>query len=244
MAFVSVFCLFSVALVVRDIVIESADRRRDRKKTETQNETSRQTPAEAETESEAEVQTAPSEQLEEESGEAEKESEPVEKAEGDGNEVTFSLGSNETLEEKYLSLPAEYKLYYDEIVKHAAIQEGAKHAKTARYEEFKIGNTRLVRLCIKKGIVVCEFILYNSDFRRLHKELKVNVKQAPTVVKVTDAEIVQMAKDSIDIAVRAIAEEKAYKKELANERRRQQRAEKKRAEQEATEEAAQPATPV
>ena len=126
----------------------------------------------------------------------------------DENAISFSLGEKETLEQKYLALTQEYKEYYDEIAKHAMMKEGSKRFKTEKYGEYKIGKNRLVRLTIKKGIVNCEFILYNSDFKNYINDKKVSVKQAPTTVKVTDHSIVQVAKDSIDIAIQAFEEEK------------------------------------
>ena len=51
-------------------------------------------------------------------------------------------------------------------------------------------------------------------------ENKVDVKQAATVIKITDAAAVQAAKDSIDIVVKTINDEKEYKKQQAKERRK------------------------
>lgn len=149
----------------------------------------------------------------------------------DENSVTFSKSARETLEEKYLALPAEYKSFYDEIVKHATIQEGSKRFKNARYEEFKIGQARIVRVLIKRGIIVCEFIMQNTDFKNYINETNVNVRQAATVIKVVDVEALQAVKDSIDIVVKAIAEEKEYKKQIAREKRKKAREEKKLAEE-------------
>ena len=135
-------------------------------------------------------------------------------------DVAFNTTANDTLEEKYLALSAEQKGYYDEIALYAANKEDAKRFKNLRYEEFKIGKSRLVRMLIKRGQIVCEFILYNSDFKNYVNENKVAVKQAATVIKITDEAAVQAAKDSMDIVVNTINEEKEYKKQQAKERRK------------------------
>ena len=152
---------------------------------------------------------------------------PVAEVVEDNDTVRFAPQQSQTLEEKYLALSAKERGYYDEIALYAAKKEEVKKFKNARYEEYKIGKTRLVRLLIKRGAVVCEFMLHNADFKNYISENKVSVKHAATVMKIEDAEAVQAAKDSVDIVIQAIAEEKEYKKELARERRRQARANKK-----------------
>lgn len=140
--------------------------------------------------------------------------------EEDKPDVAFNTTAKDTLEEKYLALSAEQKAYYDEIALYAANKEDAKRFKNLRYEEFKIGKSRLVRMLIKRGQIVCEFIMYNSDFKNYVNENKVSVKQAATVIKITDEAAVQAAKDSMDIVVNTINEEKEYKKQQAKERRK------------------------
>jgi hypothetical protein len=147
--------------------------------------------------------------------------------EEDDDTVRFAPKQTQSLDEKYRALSSKDKAYYDEIATYAGKKEEAKKFKNARYEEYKIGKTRLVRLLIKRGAVICEFILPNADFKNYINENKVSVKQAATVMKIEDAEGVKAAKDSVDIAVQALMEEREYKKELARERRRQARASKK-----------------
>ena len=141
--------------------------------------------------------------------------------------VRFSPKTAPTLEEKYLALSPRARGYYDEIVKYAVAIEGAKRVKNTRYEEYKVGITRLVRLLIKREIVVCEFILPNADFKNYLNENKVNVQHAATSMKITDDTALQAAKDSVDIVVLAMAQEKEYKRQLALKRRRENRRMKK-----------------
>ena len=149
--------------------------------------------------------------------------EPTEEAEGeeeDEGAVSFVASKSETLEEKYLALSADEKRYYDEILFHAAGKENARRFRNVRYEDVKIGQTRLVRMRIKRGVITCEFTLYNTNFKNYINENKLSVKQAPTVLKITDEAAVRAAIDSIDIVVNNIAEEKEYKKQLAREKRK------------------------
>lgn len=137
--------------------------------------------------------------------------------------VTFSSDKTLTIDDKYLELDSNDKKNYDEIIAYASKVEGSRRFKNARYEEYKVGKNRLVRMLIKRGVVVCEFILPNNDFKNYVNENKIKIKSAPTVLKITDAESVQVAKDSIDIAIKAIEEEKEYKRQQTRERRKQAR---------------------
>lgn len=150
----------------------------------------------------------------------------------DENSVVFSAGEQKTLEEKFQQLDPQLQKYYVEIVQYAMSQSGAKQFKNAKYEEYRIGKTRLVRMQIKRGVVVCEFILLNSDFRNYIQDNKVHVRQSPTVLRVENEEALAAAKSSIDIAVKAAADETEYRKQRQREKRRQARQERLRAEQE------------
>ena len=137
----------------------------------------------------------------------------------DESKVTFSTGQ-QTLDEKYLELSSEEKGWYDEVIKYASAVEGSKRFKNARYEEYKVGKNRLVRLLIKRGVINCEFILQNSNFRNYVNENKISVSQSATVIRIDSAATVDVVKDSINIVVAAINEEKEYKKQLAREKRK------------------------
>lgn len=165
------------------------------------------------------VEEAPAEEPVAEEIPAEEIAEADEEAD-DESTISFSTGQRQTLEEKYLALSAEQKSWYDEIVKYAANVEGSKHFKNVRYEEYKVGKNRLVRMLIKRGVIQCEFILHNSDFKNFVNENKISVKQSATTMIVDSDVTVDAAKNSIDIVVAFIAEEKEYKKKLAREKRR------------------------
>lgn len=153
--------------------------------------------------------------------------EPIATAQQDAETaVTFAAGDKgQTLEDKYLALEDDMKKRYDEINSYASAVEGGKRFKNLRYEEFKIGSLRIVRMLIKRGVIVCEFMMQNSNFKSYVAENKISVKQSATVIKVTDDTAVQTIKDTIDIVVKAIAEEREFKKQLAREKRRAKRQE-------------------
>ncbi len=148
--------------------------------------------------------------------------EPVsEEQEGD---VTFST-EKRTLDEKYLELSAEYKGYYDELVRYAMSFEGSRRYKTANHEEYKVSRRRLVKIKIKREIIVCELLVPNLDFKNFISENKVEAKQQSTVINVTDEQSLEAVKGCIAIAYQEIEEELAYKKEQARIRRLEKRKE-------------------
>ena len=241
MVVVSIMAMFAVMVVFRDIVKEILQARREER--ENKKAAAQQPAAQpvAPVAAPVEEPAAPVEQTPEEPVvEAEPVEEPVEEAaaeepvaaeaaaeeavaeevEDPEGTITFSAGQRQTLEEKYLELTSEARGWYDEIIKYATMVEGSKRFKNARYEEYKVGKNRLVRMLIKRGIIHCEFILHNSDFKNYINENKISVKQAATTMRVENAAGVDAVKSSIDIAVAAIAEEKEYKKKLAREKRK------------------------
>ncbi len=213
MAFAVVLCLFSVLIITKEIVAESLEKRKLKV---------------AESKSAEQPEPQEIQELDQPQTVVETEETPiVEEETATAEMIRFAPKTVQTLEEKYLALDGKYRGYYDEIVKYALAQENVKRIKNARYEEYKAGNTRLVRLLVKRGVVVCEFILPNADFKNYINENKVNVKHAATVMRIEDATTVQAAKDSIDIVVNALAQEREYKKQLARERRKENRRKEK-----------------
>lgn len=133
--------------------------------------------------------------------------------------LNFEKPKTQTLCEKYAELSDEQKRFYDEIVAHAAAIEGSRKIANDRFEEYKSGSGRLVRVLIKRGIVTCEYLMPNDNFKRYVAGNKVRVKSAPITLKITDEKAMQAAKDSVDIANKIIEDEKSYKKEQAKLRR-------------------------
>ena len=250
MVVVSIMALFAVMVVFRDVVSEVLEARRERERADRsiiQHAERIIAEAEAKAASEAvkevPVVVAPAKieepvapvievvdeapVIEEEPAKEEEpavEEEAPEAEENADGTISFSLGQQQTLDEKYLALPQEQRGWYDEIIKYASAVEGSKRVKNARYEEYKVGKNRLVRLVIKRGVINCEYILHNSDFKNYVNENKISVKQSATTMLIETAASVDVVKNTIDIVVAQIAEEKEYKKRLAREKRRAARA--------------------
>ena len=127
----------------------------------------------------------------------------------------------ETLEEKYLALSTEAKNWYDEIVRYAMLQKGVKRFKTAKQEVYKVGKHRIVKLSIRRGVIISEFLILNLS---LPTGDGVSLKQAPTILKVDSDDALTVAIRTIDLAIAAAEEDRRIKREQKNERRRQARA--------------------
>ena len=220
-AVVLIIGIFCVVVVTRDIVTEErAKKNASEAATATPVVVYQPAPAPQQTE-EPEVEEPKEEPAKEEP--ATEETAVTEEVAEDDGVVNFATGTK-TLDEKYLELTPEFKGYYDEIVRFANTVEGSKRYKNANYEEYKVGKNRLVRLKIKRETVICELVIPNLAFKNYVSENRVEVKQAPATIKVVDDATLSAVKDSMQIAINAIEEERAYKKEQAKLRRRQKRA--------------------
>jgi hypothetical protein len=218
MVVVTVMALFAILVVLRDIVKEVLLSKREREPAKKVVKVEVKPVAEPVAEPVVEKVAEPIVETVVEEPVAEPVVEEV-VATDDESKVTFSTGQ-QTLDEKYLELSSEEKGWYDEVIKYASAVEGSKRFKNARYEEYKVGKNRLVRLLIKRGVINCEFILQNSNFRNYVNENKISVSQSATVIRIDSAATVDAVKDSINIVVAAINEEKEYKKQLAREKRK------------------------
>ena len=207
----AMFAMFAMLIVVRDIARESAN-----KKQQPAPQVIVQTVAPEKKVEKKEVAPV-KEEVKEEVAVA------VADATDDEDKVSFSASNQQTLEEKYLELSAQAKGWYDEIAKKATVVENSKRVKNARYEEYKVGNSRIVRLLIKRGVVFCEFKLQNSEFSNFVSKNKISVKQSATLIKIVDDAACDVAKNTIDIVLQQIEQEKQYKKQLAREKRREKR---------------------
>ena len=207
----AMFCMFVMA---RDVIIEERERRQKKEELGCKPPVAYNQPAPV-----LEDQPAPKK---EEASAKELAKEEVAPTITDDSAIVFSA-TQQTLDEKYLELSQEHKSYYDEIVKFAMAVEGSKRFKNESYEEYKVGKTRIVRLKIKRGVIVCELVIPNLTFKTYVADNKVAMKQAPATIKVIDEATFNAVKESIKIAVKAMEEEKAYRKEQAKLRRKQKR---------------------
>lgn len=136
-------------------------------------------------------------------------------------QVVFAAVPKQTHSEKYKALSSEQRGWYDEIAAYAASRtEEIKSVITNGYEEYRFYGKRVIRFVIKRGVIVCEYIIANPNFSRYVSANKVAVKQAATTLKIMEAKDVGAAKDSIDIAVNYLVEERQEAKRLERERRK------------------------
>lgn len=140
----------------------------------------------------------------------------------DENAVVFSRQTL-TLEERYATLSTEYKRYFDDIIRHAMAKEGVRELKYTNYNDYKNGSYKVLRITIKRGEIVCEFQFLDRDFLNYANSSSVKMKQSATTIKISEPSAVGAVKDGIDLVCSQIAEDKAYKKNLANEKRREKR---------------------
>ena len=138
----------------------------------------------------------------------------AEKTINENNIKTFLALPKLTHLEKYMLLNEEKKSWYDEIINYAKEKENVKHRLTENYEDVKLYSKRVIRMVIKREEIICEFILGNNRFNDYMKQKNLNVKILPTQLKIDSIEAKDAAKESIDLTIHSIMEERNLKKEL------------------------------
>lgn len=146
----------------------------------------------------------------------------------DDSVVSFEKGGKKTLDEAFFELSDEKKNYYNEVARYAsAVSTVTKHYKSETREEWKVGSASLLRMKIRRGEVLCEFDIQNSDVKERIADSSVSVKQSQTIVKLKDGSAVEFVFKIIDLAAETIEQEKQEKKKAMLARRRAKREKKK-----------------
>ena len=242
MLFLCSLCLFAVLVIARDMIAESMAKRKGDFTAEAPQPAKEQiikevtvikeVPVKTETvimEAPAPVPEPVVEEMPEQIPEPVSEPVPEEVTEeesvvlpDDPNAVKFSTNQL-TMEEKYAMLSTEHKGYFDAIVKHAMSKEGAKVNMSKNYYDYKVGLTRLVRMSIKRGEIICEFIFIDRDFKNYASQADLKIRSTGSMIKITEPAAVGVAKDGIDLVFTQLEEEREYKKQQAREKRRAKR---------------------
>lgn len=222
MAVISIAVLISTVIVVRETIKENGAGKRARIEAERERQADSVAAEKAAVTAQAEVQdtAAP---LSQEGAEADLKKDEEREDAAEDSTVKFAVSQRQTLEEQYEALSDEQKECYDKIAAYAASKEGSKCNKNQYYQEYKLGSQRIVRMRIKRGMLQCEFLMINRELRNQIGENKNSVKESATIIKVQNADMIPVVLGSIDLAFQLIEEERAYKKQLARERRRQAR---------------------
>ena len=120
---------------------------------------------------------------------------------GDG--VVFT--ETKTITELYEELSTEQKGYFDELREEALRKPDAELSISRNFIAVKIGKRNLIKLLIKRGVTVAEFLLENEQLKQLrlsdkNKRGKSSIKVKPTTVQVLDLPSLKVAVDMINLA--------------------------------------------
>lgn len=128
----------------------------------------------------------------------------------------------ESFIDKYAALSPEARTRYDSIVAYILANPDCKKVEASNAVTFKCKTDKIVRVMIKRGVVILNFLLANTDLNRFVREEGIKaIKINPVVIKLeTDSDLV-LAKQTADITIENIREEQQYRKERNRELRRQ-----------------------
>ena len=115
------------------------------------------------------------------------------------------FNDSKTITELYEELSAEQQSYFDELREEALTKPDAELAIAKNFVTVKIGKRNLIKLLIKRGVTVAEFMLENEALKQLrlsntNKRGKSSIKVKPTVVQVLDLTSLKVAVDMINLA--------------------------------------------
>lgn len=157
---------------------------------------------------EPEVVAQPAPEVVEEAAATEAEDEE-EMSEGENGFVVVQDGivfnDSKTITELYDELSPEQQSYFDELREEALTKPDAELAIAKNFVTVKIGKRNLIKLLIKRGVTVAEFMLENDALKQLrlsntNKRGKSAIKIKPTVVQVLDLNSLKVAVDMINLA--------------------------------------------
>ncbi len=123
----------------------------------------------------------------------------------DDGETIIKVKESKTIEELYAELSVEQKSFFDELKEKALKKPQAVLSVTKNYESVKIGKKSILKLIIRKGVTVAEFLL-ESDLLKEYRKTSTNklgkskIRIRPTVIAVTELATLKTALDMIDLA--------------------------------------------
>lgn len=115
------------------------------------------------------------------------------------------FNDSKTITELYEELSPEQQSYFDELREEALTKPDAELAISKNFVSVKIGKRNLIKLLIKRGVTVAEFMLENDALKQLrlsntNKRGKSTIKVKPTVVQVLDLTSLKVAVDMINLS--------------------------------------------
>lgn len=139
------------------------------------------------------------------------------------NSVVFesNKGQKLTFIDKYAALDSEHRGYYDDIVAYILAHHDCRKIEASGAVTFKCKTDKIMRAVIKRGVVVLNFLLANTDLNRFVREEGIkNIKISPVTIRLESASELVLAKQTVDITLENIREEQQYRKERKRELRR------------------------
>ncbi len=170
-------------------------------------------PAEQEGKKEEQAKEPEEEKKPEEKAEPEEEKQEAEgETEEDGDKEVVQFKTIKTVEELYAELSPEQQSFFDELKSKAMAKPHAVLSVTKNYENVKIGKRSIIKLLIRKGVTVAEFLLENDmlkEYRKnsANKKGKSKIRIRPTVISITELATLKTALDMIDLAYEQIIED-------------------------------------
>ena len=128
------------------------------------------------------------------------------------DESGINFRESKTIEELYAELSDEQKRFFDELKNAALAKPNATLSITRTYENVKVGKRSILKLVIRRGVTVAEFLLENDALREYrlkgtNKTSKNRIKIKPTVLAVTEDDTLKAALDMINLTYQQVIDD-------------------------------------
>ena len=140
------------------------------------------------------------------------------------NSVVFesNKGQKLTFKDKYAALDPESRAYYDDVVSYILSHPDCRKSEASGAVTFKCKTDKIMRAVIKRGVVVLNFMLANTDLNRFVREEGIKkIKINPVIIRLDSDIDVVLAKQTADITIENLREDQDYRKQRRKEMRRQ-----------------------
>ena len=138
---------------------------------------------------------------------------------------------NLTFADKYAALEEARKNLYDEFMSYALAKPGCKKIEASKAVTVKYKTDKVCRAVIKRGVPVLNFMLTNTELNRFVREAgakgikvccsgRLGGREIAVVVRLENEDDLKLAKQTADITVGNLEQEREYRKQRAREQRR------------------------
>lgn len=135
--------------------------------------------------------------------------------------VFLARGEKLTYAEKIARLSPETQALMEAFCSYVERQEGCSRLQQAGAVALRYNKAQIAKILVRRDTVILNFAIVNPDLGRMAKEEKGSLKLRPVEIRLTDADALEVAKQTADLTIGYLKAEEEYKLEKRREARRE-----------------------